>query len=127
ADAGCLAEDIDYISACANSSRHLDRMETKMIREVFGERSRTIPVSAIKSMIGESFSASGSLSLASAVGVIRDGIIPPTINYLEKDPECDLDYVPQEARAMSVRRAMVTASDPYGQNSAVILGRYEEE
>lgn len=127
ADAGCSTGDIDYISACANASRDLDRMETKVIKEVFGEHSRTLPVSSIKSMIGESFSASGSFSLASAVGVIRDGIIPPTINYLKKDPECDLDYVPNEARKMKVKRVLVTASDPYGQNSAVILGRDEEE
>lgn len=127
ADAGCLAGDIDYISACANSSRDLDRMETRVIREVFGERSRKMPVSAIKSMIGESFSASGSFSLASAVGVIRDGIIPPTVNYAERDPECDLDCVPNEAREIPVNNVLVTAADPYGQNSAVILGRYEEE
>jgi len=127
ADAGCAADDIDYISSCANASRDLDRMETKVIKKVFGEQSRTIPVSSIKSMIGENFSASGSFSLASAVGVVRDGIIPPTINYLKKDPECDLDYVSNEARKMAVKRVLVTASDPYGQNSAVILGRYEEE
>jgi len=127
ADAGCLAGDIDYISSSANSSRNLDRMETKVIREVFGEQSRRIPVSAIKSMIGESFSASGSFSLASAVGVIRDGIIPPTVNYAERDPACDLDYVPNEAREIPVKKVLVTASDPYGQNSAVVLGRYEEE
>ena len=127
ADAGCSIGDINYVSACANASRDLDRIETKVIKEVFGEHSRTLPVSSIKSMIGESFSASGCFSLASAVGVIRDGIIPPTINYLKKDPECDLDYVSNEARKMAVKRVLVTASDPYGQNSAVILGRYEEE
>jgi 3-oxoacyl-(acyl-carrier-protein) synthase len=102
-------------------------METKAIKGVFGEASRKIPASSIKSMIGESFSASGSLSLASAVGVIRDGIIPPTVNYREKDPECDLDYVPNDAREKRADRVLVTAIDPYGQNAAVILGRYEEE
>lgn len=127
ADAGCPAGDIDYISSCANSSLDIDRLETKVIREIFGERSRRIPVSAIKSMIGESFSASGSFSLASAVGVIRDGVIPPTVNYAERDPACDLDYVPNEAREVPVKKVLVAASDPYGQNSAVVLGRYEEE
>jgi len=127
ADAGCAVDEIDYISSCANSSRDLDRMETRVIKEVFGERSRGIPVSSIKSMIGESFSASGSLSLASAVGVIRDGIIPPTVNYQVRDPECDLDYVVNEPRRKHIRKVLVTASDPYGQNSAVVLGRYEEE
>ena len=127
ADSGCSIHDIDYISSCANASRDIDRMETKAIKGVFGEASRKIPASSIKSMIGESFSASGSMSLASAVGVIRDGIIPPTVNYQERDPECDLDYVPNDARVKQVERVLVTASDPYGQNSAVILGRYSEE
>jgi 3-oxoacyl-(acyl-carrier-protein) synthase len=127
ADAGCAIDEIDYISSCANSSRDLDRTETRVIRQVFGEESRKIPVSSIKSMVGESFSASGSLSLASAVGVIRDGIIPPTVNYQVRDPECALDYVVNEPRKKHIRKVLITASDPYGQNSAVILGRYAGE
>ena len=127
ADAGCAVDDIDCISSCANSSRDLDRMETRVIKDIFREESTKIAVSSIKSMIGESFSASGSMSLASAVGTIRDGIIPPTVNYQVKDPECDLDYVVNEARKKHIRKVLVTASDPYGQNSAVILGQYEEE
>ncbi len=126
ADAGCALDEIDYISSCANSSRELDLTETKVIKRVFQEESRKIPVSSIKSMIGESFSASGSMSLASAVGAIKDGIIPPTVNYQVKDPECDLDYVVNKAREKHIRKVLVTASDPYGQNSAVILGQYEE-
>jgi len=126
ADAGCAVDEIDYISSCANSSRDLDRTETRAIKQVFHEESRKIPVSSIKSMIGESFAASGSMSLASVVGAISDGIIPPTANYQVKDPECDLDYVVNEAREKHIRKVLVTASDPYGQNSAVILGQYEE-
>ncbi|MDP2156257.1 MAG: beta-ketoacyl-[acyl-carrier-protein] synthase family protein [Nitrospirota bacterium] len=126
-DSGSSADEIDYVSSCANSSVDLDRLETRVIREIFGGRSRAIPVSSIKSMIGESFSASGSMSLVSAVGVLKDGVIPPTINYKEKDAECDLDYVPNEARKERVNRVLVTTSDPYGQNSAVILGAYTEE
>lgn len=125
-DAGCSADKVDYISSCANSSLELDRLETSVIKEIFGERSWQIPVSSIKSMIGESFSASGSMSLTSAVGVLRDGIIPPTVNYQEKDAECDLDCVPNKARKENVEKVLVTASDPYGQNSAVILGAYTE-
>jgi 3-oxoacyl-[acyl-carrier-protein] synthase II len=125
-DAGCSADELDYVSSCANSSQELDRLEARVIREIFGQRSRAIPVSSIKSMIGESFSASGSMSLASAVGVLRDGVIPPTVNYHEKDAECDLDCVPNEARKERVKKVLVTASDPYGQNSAVILGAYTE-
>jgi 3-oxoacyl-(acyl-carrier-protein) synthase len=78
-------------------------------------------------MLGESFSASGSLSLASAVGVVRDGIIPSTAGYEEQDTECDLDYVPGSARRGEVKTVLVTATDPYGQNSAVIIGRHVED
>lgn len=117
-------DDIDYVCACANSTKGLDRMETKVIKEIFGKHALSMPVSSIKSMVGESFSASGALSLAAAVGVLRKGFIPPTVNYLEKDLECDLDYVPEKARQKQIQNILVTSADPYGQNSAVILGRY---
>lgn len=114
-------EDVDYICACSNSSRGLDRMETRVIKEVFGKHAYTIPVSAIKSMVGETYSASGAMSLAAAAGAIQKGFIPPTVNYREKDPECDLDYVPITARQESIRNVLVTSADPYGQNSAVVM------
>lgn len=117
--------DIQYISASANSTRGLDRMETEVIKDIFGEQAFSIPVSAIKSMVGETFSASGALALAAAVGTIQHGIIPPTVNYREKDPSCDLDYVPNEARAKEIKNVLVISSDPYGNNSAIIVGKYE--
>jgi len=117
-------EDIDYICSGANSTTGLDRMETGVIRNVFGEHAFKIPASSIKSMIGESFSASGALSLAAAVGTLQKDLVPPTINYQERDPACDLDYVPNSARTRRIQNILVTAADPYGQNSAVILGRY---
>jgi 3-oxoacyl-[acyl-carrier-protein] synthase II len=124
-DASLLPEDIYHVSSCANSTRGLDRMETKVLKDIFGEHAFRISVSSIKSMLGESFSASGALSLAGAVGVIRRGIIPPTVNYREKDAECDLDYVPNEPRREQVNNILVTSVDPYGQNSAITLGKYE--
>ncbi len=124
-EASLKPKDIDYISACSNSSRGLDRLETRVIKEVFGEHAYEIPMSSIKSMVGESYSASGALSLAAGVGAIQRGLIPPTINYQARDPECDLDYVPSEARQKNIRNALVTAMDPYGQNTAVVLGVYE--
>ncbi len=124
-DASLKPEDIDFISACSNSTKNLDRMETRVIKEVFGKHAYTIPVSSIKSMVGESFSASGALSLSAVVGAIQKGILFPTVNYKEKDPECDLDYVPNEARQKRVKTVLVTSTDPYGQNSAVVLGSYE--
>ena len=116
--------DIDYVCACANSTKGLDRMETKVMNEIFGKHALTMPVSSIKSMVGESFSASGALSLAAAVGAIQNGFIPPTVNYQERDLECDLDYVSGKARQKQIQNVLVTSADPYGQNSAVIVGRY---
>jgi 3-oxoacyl-[acyl-carrier-protein] synthase II len=122
-DASLNPEDIDYICACSNSTKGLDRMETNVIKEVFGKHAYTIPVSSIKSMVGESFSASGALSLSAGVGAIQKGLIPPTVNYKERDPGCDLDYVPERTRQKQIRNVLVTAADPYGQNTAIILGR----
>jgi 3-oxoacyl-[acyl-carrier-protein] synthase II len=124
-DASVNPEAIDYIASCANSTTGLDRMETKAIKEVFGDMAFRIPVTSVKSMIGEAYSASGALSLAAAVGALNHGTIPPTINYTEIDPACDLDYVPNEARRRNVNAALIIASDPYGQNAAIILGKYE--
>jgi 3-oxoacyl-[acyl-carrier-protein] synthase II len=124
-DASLNPEDIDYICACANSTIGLDRMETKVIKEVFGKHAYTVPVSSIKSMLGESFSASGALSLSAGVGTIQNGLISPTVNYKERDPECDLDYVPNEARQQRVKTVLATSTDPYGQNTALVLGAYK--
>jgi 3-oxoacyl-[acyl-carrier-protein] synthase II len=122
-DAALAPDAIDYICACSNATRGLDRMETTVIKEVFGARARKIPVSSIKSMIGETFSASGALSLAAAVGALRKGLIPPTVNCQEPDPEFDLDHVLGEARKKTIQTVLITSADPYGQNSAVLLGR----
>jgi 3-oxoacyl-[acyl-carrier-protein] synthase II len=123
-DASLRTTDIEYISACANSSMGLDRMEARVIKEVFGEHATSIAVSSIKSMVGEAVSASGALSLSAAVGAIEKEFIPPTINYSERDPECDIDCVPNAARRKAVPYALVTAADPYGQNTALIIERY---
>jgi 3-oxoacyl-[acyl-carrier-protein] synthase II len=123
-DASLSTDAINYISACANSTKGLDKMETEVIKEVFGKKASRIPVSSIKSMVGESFSASGALSLAASVGTLVKGILPPTMNYREKDPDCDLDYVPNEARSHQVNNVLVISSDPYGQNAAIVLGKY---
>jgi 3-oxoacyl-[acyl-carrier-protein] synthase II len=115
--------DIDYVCACANSLKELDRMETNVIKEVFGLHALSMPVSAIKSMVGESFSASGALSLTAAVGALQKDKVPPTANYHERDPECDLDYVANRARQKQIQNVLVTSADPYGQNTAIVLGR----
>jgi len=114
-------EDIDYISACANSSADLDHIEVKVLKKVFGKHLSKIPVSSIKSMIGETFSAASLLQAASAIGVMERGIIPPTLNYQQSDIDCDIDCVPNQARKKQVRTALVTSSGPGGYNSACIL------
>ena len=124
-DSSLSPHDIQYIAASANSTSGLDRTETEVIKDIFSGHAFSIPVSAIKSMVGETYSASGALALAAAVGSIQHGIIPPTVNYREKDPSCDLDYVPNEARAAEIKNVLVISSDPYGNNSAIIVGKYE--
>ncbi len=121
-DASINPEDIDYIASSANSMKGLDRMESGVIKEVFGA---DIPVSSIKSMVGESFSASGGLALAAAAGAIKRGFIPSTVNYKERDRDCDLDYVPDKSRQKGIKRVLVTSADPLGQNTAIVLERYE--
>jgi len=123
-DASLNPEDVDHVCACSNSTKDLDRMETAVIKEVFGKHAYTIPVSSIKSMVGESFSASGALSLSAGIGAIQRGLIFPTANYNERDPECDLDYVAGGTRQKQIRNIVVTSADPFGQNTAIILGRY---
>lgn len=124
-DASLNPEDIAYISASANSTKGLDRMETRVIKEVFGKNAFNIPVSSIKSMVGESFSASGALSLAAAVDAIKNEFIPPTVNYQERDPDCDLDYVPNNTIQKNINHVLVISADPYGQNTAIVIARYK--
>ena len=123
-DASLSPGDIDYISSCANSTKRLDRMETRVIKKVFGKHSYQIPVSSINSMLGESFSASGSLSMISALGALRTGFVPPTMNYREKDADCDLDYVANSPQRKDLKNVLVLSSDPYGNNAAIILGNF---
>ncbi len=115
--------DIDCLCCSANSTPGLDRMEAAVLRDLFGDRASGIPATAIKSMIGESFSASGALALAAAAGMVHEGVVPPVANYREQDSLCDLDVVSGPAREKKIRNVLVTSADPYGQNSAVIVGR----
>jgi 3-oxoacyl-(acyl-carrier-protein) synthase len=100
-------------------------METNVIKEVFGNHAYNIPVSSIKSMVGESFSTSGALAIVAAIGAMQRGIVLPTVNYTEKDPECDLDYVPNTARQKHINNVLIISSDPYGNNAAIILGKHD--
>jgi 3-oxoacyl-[acyl-carrier-protein] synthase II len=113
---------VDYISSCANSSKELDKIEVKVLKEIFNKNLENIPVSAIKSMLGETFSVSGALQIVSSIMAIKDGVLPPTINYKEKDQECDIDCIPNTARKAKADSALVLSSGPGGYNSACVLG-----
>jgi 3-oxoacyl-[acyl-carrier-protein] synthase II len=114
---------LDYISAHGVGLRDYDVAETNAIKTVFGKQAYHIPVSSIKSMIGQPFAAGGSLQIVAACLTLRHGIIPPTINYATPDPDCDLDYVPQRARPARVRTLLVHAHGIGGTDSALVLGK----
>lgn len=113
--------DIDYVCAHANSSSAFDRKETIVLKKAFGEWTVRLPVSSIKAIIGHPFGASGAFQTAATALALRHQLIPPTHNLEEPDPECDLDYVPGEARAARVRRALVTSYGYGGVNSYLVL------
>ena len=124
-DAGAGISDIDYISASGNSTLDCDYMETNAIKNVFGDRAKSIPISSIKSMVGESFSASGALNLASSLGVFEEEFIPPTINYVQPDKRCDLDYVPNKSQKDRVKNILIDSFSPTGSNSTLAIGKYD--
>jgi 3-oxoacyl-[acyl-carrier-protein] synthase II len=123
--AGIGTDEIDYICASANSVQQQDRLETMVIKEVLGEYAQSTPVSSIKSMIGEAMSASGILQIIACVGAFEEHFIPPTINYREPDPACDLDYVVNQARIKRLGNILINNFGPGGNNAACVLSRVE--
>jgi 3-oxoacyl-[acyl-carrier-protein] synthase II len=117
---GVPATAIDYVCSHANSSPAFDRKETIVIKKAFGECAASLPVSSIKAVLGHLFGASGAFQAAAAALAIRNQVIPPTHNLEVPDPECDLDYVPREARPAHIRNALVT-SYGYGGVNAYLL------
>lgn len=115
--------EIDYISASANSTLDCDVMETRAVNRVFGDKAKKIPISSVKSMIGDTFSASGAMNVAASIGAIAGDFIPPTINYEIKDDRCDLDYVPNAPRAAKIDKILVDSFTPTGVNSSLVIGR----
>lgn len=115
------AREIDYYCAHGTSSRWTDIRETRMIKRVFRENAARLPVSSIKSMMGHALGAAGAVQAAAAALSIRNRAIPPTINQEESDPECDLDYVPNEARALHVNSTVVYSLGMGGSNAALVL------
>jgi 3-oxoacyl-[acyl-carrier-protein] synthase II len=124
-DAGIGPDGIDYINAHGTSTEANDATETTAIKAVFGDHAPEIPISSTKSMTGHLLGGAGALESLVCILAIRDGIVPPTINYETPDPECDLDYVPNEARKVPVTRAMTNSFGFGGHNAALVFAAAE--
>ncbi|HYM52549.1 MAG TPA: beta-ketoacyl-ACP synthase II [Candidatus Dormibacteraeota bacterium] len=124
-DAGVEREQIDYVVAHGTSTPLNDATESKAIRTAFGEHADRLAVSSNKSMIGHTLGAAGAMSALVAVLAIRDGLMPPTVNYEKPDPDCDLDYVPNVARRGMVNAAIINGFGFGGQNAVAVFRRYE--
>ncbi len=122
--AGLKPDDIDYINAHGTSTLLNDKTETMAIKTVFGEHAYKIPVSSTKSMTGHLIGGAGAIEAAICINTILDGIIPPTINLENPDPECDLDYVPNIARKATVNTTLSNSFGFGGHNSVLIYRRY---
>jgi 3-oxoacyl-[acyl-carrier-protein] synthase II len=122
---GVAPERVGYINAHGTSTPLGDAAETKAIKEVFGEHAYRLAVSSTKSVTGHCFGAAGAIEAMMCVLAVRDGVLPPTMNYVHPDPECDLDYVPNEARAVQVDVALSNAMGLGGHNGCVLVGRVE--
>ena len=123
--AGVSPTEVDYINAHGPGTVVGDPVETKAIKVLFGEHAYQVPVSSTKSMIGHSLGGAGAIEAMACVKTITEGVIHPTINYEVPDPECDLDYVPNEARPADVRTALSNSFGLGGQNACLVLGRFE--
>jgi len=124
-DAGVPLTAIDYISAHGTSTAENDKIESLAIKGVFGDHAKNVPVSSVKSMLGHLIAAAGACELITCVLAIRDGILPPTINYNNPDPACDLDYVPNTARKANVRTCLSNSFGFGGQNDTLVISAFE--
>ncbi len=125
-DAGIPPEDVDYINAHGTSTYYNDLYETIAIKKVFGDHARKVLVSSTKGMTGHLLGAAGGIEAVFTVLTISRGVVPPTINYEEPDPECDLDYVPNTAREKDVRSALSNSFGFGGTNSVLVFRRFRD-
>ncbi|MGD0154383.1 MAG: beta-ketoacyl-ACP synthase II, partial [Thermacetogeniaceae bacterium] len=125
-DAGISPEQVDYVNAHGTSTEMNDKIETRAIKKALGDYAYRVPISSIKSMIGHPMGAAGALEAIACTLSIGTGWVPPTINYENPDPECDLDYVPNKARKHPVRVAISNSFGFGGQNGVLVLQRFED-
>ncbi len=123
-DAGIQPEDVGYINAHGTSTDMGDKLETLAIKKTFGDHAYKLAVSSIKSMTGHMLGAAGAVEAIATVLTLREGILPPTINYETPDPECDLDYVPNQARKQDVEIAISNSFGFGGHNAVIVLKRF---
>ena len=123
---GIKPEEIDYINAHGTSTPLNDAMETKAIKTAFGDHAYKVPISSTKSMTGHLIGCAGAIEPAICLMAITNGVIPPTINYENPDPDCDLDYVPNTARQVPVTTALTNSFGFGGHNSVLILKKFDE-
>ena len=126
ADAGTVPDAIDYINAHGTSTPANDATETQAIKTLLGERAPQVPVSSTKSMIGHLLGAAGAVEIIATVLTIKHQLIPPTINYEDPDPMCDLDYVPNKARPHKIDLALKNSFGFGGQNACLVIARYQD-
>jgi 3-oxoacyl-[acyl-carrier-protein] synthase II len=125
-DAGIHPEDVDYVNAHGTSTQLNDAAETRALKAVLGDHARKVAISSTKSMIGHLLGAAGAVEAIATLLSIKNGMVHPTINYSTPDPQCDLDYVPNDARRLEVRTAISNGFGFGGQNSVVVLRKFEE-
>lgn len=119
-------DDIDYINAHGTGTILNDRVETAAIKQAFGQEAWRIPISSTKSMLGHATTACGAIELAVCLLSLQSGVIPPTVNHETPDPQCDLDYVPRNAREVTCRHVLTNNIGFGGQNASLIISRYDE-
>jgi len=126
-NAGLQPQDIGYINAHGTSTRLNDASETTAIKAVLGDHAYRVPISSTKSTTGHLFGAAGALEAIFCVQALRDGILPPTINYQSPDPACDLDYIPNTARRATVRHILSNSFGFGGHNACLVISQPPED